>query len=65
MRDYQQRVVIERADLSEKLEKLTQFLMGDIFAALPGDEQNRLVRQVLIMSDYRDVLDERIAVFGI
>jgi hypothetical protein len=64
MRDYQLRVVQERKELSEKLEKLEQFLMGNDYLNLAGSEQNRLVRQTLIMVDYRDVLDERIAYFG-
>jgi hypothetical protein len=65
MQDYQRRVVTERRELSEKMDKLEQFLLGDAYLNLPGAEQNRLVRQVLIMSDYRDVLDERIAAFGV
>ena len=64
MQDYQLRVVEERKQLSEKLEKLEQFLLGNAYLNLPGAEQNRLVRQTLIMVDYRDVLDERIANFG-
>jgi hypothetical protein len=65
MQDYQLQVVAERKELSERLDKMERFLLGNAYLNLPGAEQNRLVRQTLIMSDYRDVLDERIANFGV
>ncbi len=64
MQPHQERVVVERAELSEKTEKLWQFISGNqIFFTLPSDEQSRLGRQHTHMKAYLAVLDERIAAF--
>jgi len=61
--DYQQRVVAEKQELDEKLEKLNAFGRGDVFPTLPEEEQERLIRQSKIMDQYSVVLGERIAAF--
>ena len=61
--DYQQRVVTEKQELDEKLEKLNAFGRGDVFPTLPEEEQERLIRQSKIMDQYSVVLGERIAAF--
>ena len=63
MAPHQQRVVDERADLHEKIERLGRFMDGDLFAGLPFEERGRLRRQFGWMCGYRAVLDERIAAF--
>lgn len=63
MQPHQKRVVDEKADLDEKLEKLGDFCNTPIFAGLDQAEQNRLNRQFLIMELYAQVLGERIAAF--
>jgi hypothetical protein len=63
LRDFQQRVVIERKELRDRLGKLEAFTQMDTFKSLPGDEQARMRRQMQHMSAYADVLDERIAAF--
>jgi hypothetical protein len=63
MQDFQQRVVDEKAELSDKVDKLESFVGGSIYASLPPDEQSRLTRQHLIMQLYEQVLSERIAAF--
>jgi hypothetical protein len=63
MKPHQERVVIEKQELDEKKEKLFQFVSGDLFEELPKDEQLRLLRQHIAMSDYSNVLGERIACF--
>lgn len=63
MQPHQQRVVDEKAELSEKLEKLETFTGGSIYADLPASEQMRLSRQLLIMQLYEQVLAERIGAF--
>jgi hypothetical protein len=63
MQPHQQRVVDEKAELSEKLEKLEAFTGGAIYAGLPAPEQTRLSRQLLIMQLYEQVLSERISAF--
>ena len=61
--DYQQRVVTEKQELDEKLEKLNAFGRGDVFPTLLEEEQERLIRQSKIMDQYSVVLGERIAAF--
>jgi hypothetical protein len=63
MKPHQQRVVTEKQDLDEKLEKLNAFGRGDVFPTLPAEEQERLIRQSKIMDQYSVVLGERIAAF--
>jgi hypothetical protein len=64
MQPYQQRVVEERKELDEKIDKLDKFIAGnEIFAALPPDEKYRLRDQLRIMMRYSSVLGERIEHF--
>jgi len=63
MQPHQQRVVDEKAELSEKLDKLESFHGGPIYSSLPPAEQARLTRQKLIMELYEQVLSERISAF--
>jgi hypothetical protein len=63
MQPHQQRVVDEKAELDSKLEKLRAFLPSPIFAKLDEDERKRLFTQANIMSDYSEILGERIAAF--
>jgi len=65
MEAHQKRVIEEKEDLCEKLEKLTEFQKTPLFSQLPVDEQRRLERQTQIMQMYRDVLSERIEAFGL
>ena len=61
---HQQRVVEEKAALSEKLEKLLAFFQSPIFAGLSEAERARLRNQARFMDGYAAVLEERIAAFG-
>jgi hypothetical protein len=63
MQPHQQRVVDEKAELSEKLDKLEAFEGGAIYSGLPPAEQSRLTRQLFIMKLYEQVLAERISEF--
>ena len=63
MKPHEQRVVTEKAQLDEKLEKLTAFTFTDTFSALPEGEQELLKRQREIMKQYSAILDERIRSF--
>lgn len=64
LQPHQQRVVDEKTELDAKLTKLSAFMDGQIFKALPEEERNRLIRQKEYMCDYSDVLAERIAAFS-
>lgn len=61
MAPHQQRVVDEKAELSEKLAKLREFIAtNSLFGKLPYDEQGRLKIQRFIMEQYVGVLGDRI-----
>lgn len=61
---HQQRVVDERAELTDKLDKLSPFLNTPIFASLDQAEKERLTTQHEAMSIYADILRDRIAAFS-
>ncbi len=64
MQPHQERVMAEKKELDEKLEKLSDFIFkGDLFGTLDSKEQDRLRRQYTFMSGYSDVLRERITAF--
>jgi hypothetical protein len=63
MQPHQERVVADKAELSDKLDKLETFEGGAIYNSLPPAEQSRLTRQLLIMKLYEQVLAERISAF--
>lgn len=63
MQPHQERVVIERDELAEKVQKLGVFLDGDIFKSLDPKEQGRLFTQQAYMTLYLEVLGQRIAAF--
>ena len=59
MKPFQERVIVEKSDLDEKIEKLTKFLInGGI--VLPDDERERLNEQLKHMIAYSTVLGQRI-----
>lgn len=64
LQPHQQRVVIEKAELDDKLSKLNSFFMTSIYDNLNADEKARLQRQAEHMRAYSDVLYERIAAFN-
>lgn len=63
MEAFQQRVVDEESELTEKLNKLGEFIRGKIFQTLPEAERSRLQEQDGYMRSYVDVLRRRIAAF--
>ena len=60
MRDLVKELTIERDELSSKLEKLTEFLDGDIYNTLTESYQCALVTQSTIMGSYVNILNTRI-----
>lgn len=60
---YQQRVIVEKQELDDKITKLLAFTKGEIYRKLPADERDRLRRQFRLMDEYSEVLGERIDVF--
>lgn len=62
---HQQRVINEINEVADRLSKLSAFILDNkIFSTLPEDEQERLRKQNEIMSQYVDILDERIKHFN-
>jgi hypothetical protein len=59
----QDRVRAEQAELHGKLTALRSFFDGKVFPTLPTAEQERMRRQADCMSQYNDVLVERITAF--
>lgn len=64
MQPHQERVVTEKRELDEKLDKLKAFIETNAtFKTLPEDEQGRLNRQFDAMAEYSSILGQRIAAF--
>ena len=64
MQPHQQRVVDEKKDLDEKLDKLKAFIeTSPTFKSLPADERGRLGKQYDVMAEYSSILSQRIAAF--
>jgi hypothetical protein len=56
--------VTERNELNDKLIALKGFIKGSlVFQDLPEEEKNRLKRQAEVMTEYSDILQERINAF--
>lgn len=60
LQPFQQRILIEKDELNEKIKKLAAFNATEPFDALPSAEQDRLTRQLDVMMQYRSILTERI-----
>ena len=63
MESHQKRVVEEKKELDEKRAKLTDFMHGDIYAALSAVDQGLLMVQLVAMHTYSDALGRRIESF--
>jgi len=64
MEPHQQRVVDEKTELDDKREKLSAFKASNpLYVKLPEDEQHRLSRQLAVMTEYSEILGERIGAF--
>lgn len=65
LQPHQQRVVNEKAELDEKLTKLSAFISSPNFTVFVKDEaeRGRLVCQEEVMKDYSAILAERIQAF--
>lgn len=66
LQPFQQRVVDERNELAERLNKLNAFMDSASFTdgSVAYDERRRLRRQAEAMSPYLAILNERIGAFG-
>lgn len=60
---HQQRVVDEHAELSVKAGKLCEFFNSETYRDMRLAEKRLLSRQLSAMTDYREILAERISLF--
>lgn len=60
---HQERVVAEKADLDDRLQKLVAFFATPTYAGLSEAERSRLRSQSFFMIGYSAVLGERIEAF--
>lgn len=58
---HQYRLLNERAELRDRLEKLDLFIRSESFLMVPPPERDRLKRQANHMGEYLNVLNERVA----
>jgi len=63
MSPFQSRVLSEREELNEKILKLSTFLGTKVYSSLPPDERGRMLRQLISMVEYSNILSERIDAF--
>lgn len=63
MKEYQLRVIEEQKELNDKFHKLSSFLNSDKILDTTPEEQHRLIRQMVFMEAYSNVLSERIKAF--
>jgi hypothetical protein len=63
MEPYQERVIVEHDELTEKYVKLTAFFTTEAFGHLQDTERSFLRAQLGIMKAYLAILAERIKLF--
>jgi hypothetical protein len=65
MEPWQERIIVERDELAEKLIKLSVFISGNAKFLMLGDEDKRLMRaQRKAMLAYHEALEDRIRRWG-
>lgn len=64
MQPYQQRVVDEKSELDDKLDKLAKFIGSPSFTSLDKEEQMLLICQKVAMRIYSTILEDRITAFA-
>lgn len=62
-KDWQKRVLDEKAELRKKVDALVEFLSGEAYKALDSADQQLLYAQCNIMLAYINVLNLRISRF--
>lgn len=62
---HQERVVAERDQLNTRLTSLRAFIASDTFRQVERDERQRLMRQEAIMTEFAQVLTDRINAFTV
>ena len=63
LKPYQQGIKDEKRELDEKIYKLSDFIIGDEFLGVPGQERTRMRYQMMAMQAYSSILADRIEAF--
>ena len=63
MQAFQERVVVEKNELDEKINKLSSFIESDRWSSVAEDEKEWMRKQLVAMGEYSNVLSQRIANF--
>lgn len=63
MKPHEERVVVEKKELDEKITRLKDFIAGKVFEALPSVDGFLLRQQCWAMERYSKILSQRIARF--
>lgn len=64
MEPHQERVIVEKVEIDDRVQKLALFIAGDVFAEkVDRAERQRLVDQLYHMRRYALILGDRIAAF--
>ena len=63
MEPHQERVVREKAELDDKIDKLSEFVGKSVFGGLSDEDRLLLTRQLSVMKDYSRILKARISRF--
>ena len=64
LQPHQRRVVVEHAEYVDRINKLQAFIDGPIYKGVDIEEQDRLSKQLAIMVQLRDILEQRIEAFN-
>lgn len=60
---HQERVIAEQQELQQKLDKLNEFMKGEIYAKLDQQSRELLFQQSGAMQQYNSILLQRIQLF--
>jgi len=63
MEAYQNRVLLEAKELAKKINSLQLFMVKETFHDVDSKEKIRMYRQLNVMSQYLNILNERIDSF--
>lgn len=64
MKGYQDRVIVEKKELDEKIKKLSNFIFSDKFDEVSERERPLIRNQFYVMLSYSETLVKRIEIFG-
>lgn len=62
MSDFKSRLLTEKSELDEKIEKLSPFIQDGKFQSIDPRQQKLLLKQLPVMKEYSAILNERISI---